>query len=123
MVRTPSRPSTVCSTPSRCSALARPLWKSGARRSSPLVGILEERRPLLKAKLVTEDERALFRIANEFAVRHRRANQRSDYADVYLDWLFWLYLATVYLTDQLLARQAVAQTGSGSPKSPLSPSH
>ena len=89
------------------------------RRSAviTLVGILEERRPLLKAKLVTEDERALFRIANEFAVRHQRADQRSDYDNVYLDWLFWWYLATVYLTDQLLARQAAAQPGPGSPSS------
>ena len=89
------------------------------RRSAviTLIGILEERRPLLKAKLVTEDERAPFRIANEFAVRHQRVDQRSDYDNVYLDWLFWWYLATVYLTDQLLARQAAAQPGPGSPSS------
>jgi hypothetical protein len=91
------------------------------RRSAvvALVGILEERRTLLKAQLLTKDEIALFVIANKFAARHQGADQQSDYDDVYLDWLFWWFLATVYLTDQLLARQAAAQTGSGPPMSRL----
>jgi hypothetical protein len=48
------------------------------------------------------------------ACRHRRqrgaespACQRAaegDYDPVFLDWIFWLYLATVELTDSLLAR-------------------
>lgn len=76
------------------------------RRSAviTLAGILQERRALLKAKLLTKDEIALFETANKFAIRHQGADQRSDYDNVYLDWLFWWYLATVYLTDQLLAR-------------------
>jgi hypothetical protein len=60
----------------------------------------------LKAELLTKDEGALFTIANQFAVRHQRANQRGDYDSAFLDWLFWWYLDTVQLTDQLLARQA-----------------
>jgi hypothetical protein len=88
------------------------------RRSAviTLVGILQERRALLKAQLLTKDEIALFQIANKFAIRHQGADQRSHYDSVYLDWLFWWYLATVYLTDQLLARQAAPQTGSEPPK-------
>jgi hypothetical protein len=71
-----------------------------------LAGILEERRDLLKAELLTKDEGALFQIANAFAIRHQRAGQRGDYDRAFLDWLFWWYLGTVNLTDQLLARQA-----------------
>jgi hypothetical protein len=77
------------------------------RRSAviTLAGILEERRDLLRAELLTKDETALFQIANQFAVRHQKADQRSDYDPAFLDWLFWWYLGTVQLTDQLLARQ------------------
>lgn len=71
-----------------------------------LAGLLEERRDLRKAELLSKDEGALFTIANQFDLRHRRADQRSDYTPAYLDWLFWWYLATLDLTDALLARQA-----------------
>ena len=71
-----------------------------------LAGVLETRKALLKTELLSGDEGALFHIANKFDVRHRKADQHSDYDDAYLDWLFWWYLATVDLTNQLLARQA-----------------
>jgi hypothetical protein len=78
------------------------------RRSAviALAGILEERRDLLKVELLTKDEAALFQIANKFAVRHQGADQRGDYDPAFLDWLFWWYLGTVELTDQLLARHS-----------------
>jgi hypothetical protein len=79
-----------------------------------LLGLLEDRRELLKAELLSKDESALFEIANRFALRHRRADQRSDYDEAYLDWLFWWYLATVDLTDELLARR-VGDSTAGSP--------
>jgi hypothetical protein len=77
------------------------------RRSAVIVlaGILEERRDLLRTELLKSDEGALFQIANGFAVRHQRADQRGDYDPAFLDWLFWWYLGTVELTGQLLARQ------------------
>jgi hypothetical protein len=82
------------------------------RRSAviALAGILEERRGLLKTELLTKDEGALFAIANGFAIRHQRADQRGDYDSAFLDWLFWWYLDTVQLTDQLLAREAAGAT-------------
>jgi hypothetical protein len=45
------------------------------RRSAviTLVGILGERRDLLKAELLSKDEIALFLIANKFAIRHQGA--------------------------------------------------
>lgn len=70
-----------------------------------LARILESRRGLIHANFVSGDEDALFQIANTFDLRHRKANQRPDYPDAYLDWVFWWYLATVELTDRLVARQ------------------
>jgi hypothetical protein len=70
-----------------------------------LAGVLEERRALLKAELVTKDEGALFEIANRFAIRHRNVTQQADYDLAFLDWVFWWYLATIELTDRILARQ------------------
>jgi len=71
-----------------------------------LAGVLEERRGLLKSELVSKDEGALFQIANQFAIRHRNDHQNADYDPVFLDWVFWWYLATIELTDRLLARQS-----------------
>lgn len=69
-----------------------------------LAGLLEERRPLLRTELMSKDEGALFQIANSFALRHRNASQQGDYDPVFIDWIFWWYLATVELTDRLIDR-------------------
>lgn len=70
-----------------------------------LADVLENRRPLLKKRLRSKDESALFQIANEFWIRHHDAKQHIDYdQDVFLDWVFWNYLATVDLTNRLIAR-------------------
>ncbi|MGC4773125.1 hypothetical protein ACLQ25_29660 [Micromonospora sp. DT44] len=69
-----------------------------------LAHVLERRRTLLKAELLRRDEGALFNIANEFAIRHENEQQKADYDPVFLDWIFWWYLATVELTDRLLTR-------------------
>jgi hypothetical protein len=74
-----------------------------------LAGVLESRRALIRDQMLREDEGALFRIANQFAIRHQNAQQQRDYDPVFLDWIFWMYLATVELTDRLLQRQAVAE--------------
>ncbi len=66
--------------------------------------MLEERRSLIKAELLSKDEGALFTIANSFSIRHQSESQRSDYGPVFLDWLVWWYLATIDLTDHLAAR-------------------
>jgi hypothetical protein len=66
-----------------------------------LAGVLESRRSDLKRELLNKDERALFDIANNFGLRHRRADQRSDYREAYLDWIFCLYLGTIRLIEAL----------------------
>lgn len=77
------------------------------RRSAvvALAGVLESRRSLLQHHLLKKDEAALFQIANNYAIRHRNENQRNDYSDEFLDWVFYWYLATVQLTDRLLTRR------------------
>lgn len=72
-----------------------------------LAGVLEERRSLLKSELLRKDEGALFQIANEFAIRHRKEGQKPDYDPAFLDWVYYWYLATIELTDKVLARQRV----------------
>lgn len=70
-----------------------------------LAGVLENRRALLKQRLVKKDEGALFSIANGFGIRHQDALQQDDYDPVFLDWIFWFYLATIELSDRLLAHE------------------
>lgn len=63
-----------------------------------LAGALEHLRPEVKEALVSKDEAALFEIANGFAIRHNNRQQKADYdSEVWLDWIFHVYLATVHL--------------------------
>ncbi|MFI2589843.1 hypothetical protein ACH498_25070 [Rhodococcus erythropolis] len=80
-----------------------------------LAGLLEERRALVKEELLTADERDLFVVANKFGIRHRGADQRTNYDPAYLDWIYWWYIATFELIDRLVAAQA-----DGSPTAPPS---
>lgn len=75
------------------------------RRSAvvALAGVLEARRPIVKEHL-TKDEGALFEIANKFDLRHRKADQQGDYAEEFLEWIFYWYLATIRLTNTLVDR-------------------
>ena len=57
-----------------------------------LVGVLEERRGLIRTEIGRKDEGALFTLANEFAIRHQRRGQQDDYDPAFLDWMFWWYL-------------------------------
>jgi hypothetical protein len=73
-----------------------------------LADVLERRRDLLKRELFSKDESDLFNIANRFEIRHLDQQQKGDYDPVFLDWAFWWFLATIELTDRLLARQNAA---------------
>jgi hypothetical protein len=68
--------------------------------------VLEERKPLLEQQLFSQDEDALFHIANKFDLRHSNEKQHINYDPAFRDWVFWWYLATVELTDRLLTRQS-----------------
>lgn len=71
-----------------------------------LVDLLEFHRAEVKTQLLKKDESDLFAIANNFALRHHRAEQRDDYDDIWLSWLFYLYLSAVHLVLALVHRQA-----------------
>ena len=84
--------------------------RSGARQErrsaiATLARVLEGRRSLLKAELLSKDEDALFMIANKFDIRHNKADQQTDYNDEFLDWIFYWYLATIQLSDRIIAEQ------------------
>lgn len=70
-----------------------------------LAGVLERHRAMLEEQLVSKDEAALFAIANGFDIRHRKADQRTDYDPAFLEWVFYWYLATVALIGRLIAKQ------------------
>ncbi|MGW4826346.1 hypothetical protein ACWEOG_02100 [Amycolatopsis japonica] len=68
--------------------------------------ILEERRHnVLAEALAKNDSGVLFEIANKFHIRHQDAKQRRDYDEYYLDWIFWVYLSTVELTNRVIDEQ------------------
>jgi hypothetical protein len=70
--------------------------------------VLEERRHnVLKDALSNSDRGALFDIANNFHIRHQDSKQKRDYDDFYLDWIFWLYLASIELTNRIIDDQAI----------------
>jgi hypothetical protein len=68
--------------------------------------VLEERRHnVLTEALAKSDSGALFDIANKFHVRHQGAKQKRDYDEFCLDWIFWLYLASIELTNRVIDEQ------------------
>ncbi|MFD5104894.1 hypothetical protein [Streptomyces cinereoruber] len=78
------------------------------------VGILEERRALIREELGKPNDGDLFKIANGFDLRHRRADQLANYNDAFLDWIFWWYLATIELTNKLIEAAEPPKAGTGS---------
>lgn len=67
-----------------------------------LVDLLEFYRPQVKEHLLSQDESELFKIANNYGIRHHRAEQKDDYDDIWLRWLFYFYLSTVHLVLALV---------------------
>jgi len=80
-----------------------------------LAGALELRRG--RAKVVLgKDEDDLFKIANNFGIRHRNDRQRTAYGEEFLDYLFGTFLSSVTLLEALERRDA-SQPPSGVPLS------
>lgn len=62
-----------------------------------LADVLEYLRPQVKAVLTSEDDKALFSIANNFGIRHHNDKQKTTYdAALWLSWMFYFYLATTH---------------------------
>ena len=84
-------------------------WYSGSRRPHPDVGLDE---------LLSGDKKALFQIANQFSLPHKDSGQRDDYDPEFLDWIFYWYLATINLTDRLLAKRSQLQPATATTPAP-----
>ncbi|WP_242459268.1 hypothetical protein [Rhodococcoides fascians] len=71
-----------------------------------LADVLESRRKNVLADALDKTHAGeLFHIANKFDIRHHTEDQKADYPDYYLDWIFWLYLATIELTNNVIDDQ------------------
>jgi hypothetical protein len=69
-----------------------------AKRSAltQLAAVLEPLRHDVREHLSSKDEKDLFHIVNRFSIRHNRPDQHRDYdASVWLDWMFYVYMATI----------------------------
>jgi hypothetical protein len=92
---------------------ARRLFRSrhsdlGDRRRAvrELADVLEAIRPEVKAELPKGDERDLFNIANNFAIRHNDPEQKREYEDeLWVGYLFQLFLSNIHLVLRLTERQ------------------
>lgn len=72
-----------------------------------LVDVLEAIRPDIKAYLPSADERDLFNIANNFAIRHNNDAQKRDYDPLWFGYLFQRFLADIHLVLRLRERVAL----------------
>jgi hypothetical protein len=82
---------------------------SGVRRAAvrELADVLEFLREDVKEHMLSEDERVLFRFANEFAIRHNKRETRRDFDEpAWLAWAFYVYLASIRLTLELRRRES-----------------
>lgn len=71
-----------------------------------LADVLEALRENMKDLMLPKDERELFNIANNFAIRHNNRHQRGDYDRVtWLRWAFYVYLATIHAVLRLRNRE------------------
>jgi hypothetical protein len=62
-----------------------------------LADVLEALRPDIRETMLSADEKALFQLANSFAIRHNNRQQKGDYDRVtWLRWAFYVYLATIH---------------------------
>ncbi len=60
-----------------------------------VAAVLEPLRADVKEHLSTKDEKDLFQIINRFSIRHNKPDQQRDYdADMWLDWMFIVNVAT-----------------------------
>ena len=75
-----------------------------------LADVLEFLRPNAKAVLRSADENDLFNLANNFGIRHHRADQKTDYDKaIWLSWMFHHNLATIHAFVRLIEKAKPGQ--------------
>ena len=75
-----------------------------------LADVFEYLRPKVKALLTSKDEDALFNIANNFGIRHHNEVQKTNYDAIWLNWMFYFYLATVHTLLRKVGKDASGMT-------------
>jgi hypothetical protein len=71
-----------------------------------LADCFESIREEVKRTLHSNDERDIFNIANNFGIRHKNDKQKTQYdTQIWLAWMFYYYLATLYTSIKLLDRK------------------
>jgi hypothetical protein len=66
-----------------------------------LADVLEYLKPTIEKNLLTADDKALFNIANKFSIRHNNEKQMENYSQIWLSWIFYLFLSTIHLCLRL----------------------
>jgi hypothetical protein len=78
---------------------------------SDLAGVLEALRPKMAGAITSSDEKDLFNIANNFMIRHHNDRQKTDYdANLWLSWMFYVYLSTIHLILRRIALNLTRRT-------------
>jgi len=73
-----------------------------------LADVLEFLRPNIKEALMSNDERDIFNLANNFGIRHHNPNQKVKYDKaIWYSWMFYYYLATIHASLRLIEKQEV----------------
>jgi hypothetical protein len=77
-----------------------------------LADIFEKLRPELGKAITKNDEKDLFNIANNFAIRHDNDKQKTRYdKGLWLSWMFYFYLATLHYATRKLIQEKAISTG------------
>ena len=70
-----------------------------------MADVLEFLRADAKEVLNSDDERDLFKLANNFGIRHHKQGQKTDYDQaIWLSWIFYYYLATIHACVRLIEK-------------------
>ena len=70
-----------------------------------LADVLEYLRPRLQSVLTRKDESDLFQLANSFGIRHHNDKQQTSYdKEIWYNWMFYYYLATIHASFRLIKR-------------------
>lgn len=71
-----------------------------------LADVMEYLRPDIKETLMSNDEKDIFNIANNFGIRHHNQNQKVKYDKaIWYSWMFYYYLATIHASLRLIEKQ------------------
>ncbi len=81
-----------------------------------LADALEELRPQVEAALNSKDESDLYTLVNAYGIRHKRADQKTNYDQaIFLSWMFNYLLAALHASTRLINRKKASEASSRPP--------